>query len=254
MWCRTCQQDVPAVASQDDGEVCCVRCHTALSPDAAERERRHVASFGSTDIAQPHFPRRVPTMDLDDWELEEALQHAERLVHRFDELDVTSTPTGETLPFRQRIDSGRPRLPAARHPDKLRGSGSSLLAWSVLSIGMMIFVCGGVLLGWSLATGRTELWNLGMPLTIGSQALLVIGLVLQLEHLWQNNRATRETLHDLDEQLDDLRHATTMLTATKTGAAQSFYAHLAEGASPQLLLADLKGQLDLLASRLDSRR
>jgi hypothetical protein len=51
-----------------------------------------------------------------------------------------------------------------------------------------------------------------------------------------------------------VRHATTLLTTTKNASAQSFYAHMAEGASPQLLLADLKGQLDLLAQQMASQK
>jgi hypothetical protein len=89
-----------------------------------------------------------------------------------------------------------------------------------------------------------------MPLALAGQAALVIGLILQLESLWQNTRDTSSTLGDLDSQLRDLRHATTMLSTTHSNSAQSFYAHMAEGASPELLLADLKGQLDLLAARM----
>lgn len=114
----------------------------------------------------------------------------------------------------------------------------------------MCLACGGVLLGWSLVTGRSELWNLGLPLALLGQAGLLVGLVLQLENLWQSNRETTHTLDELDEQLLELRHATTLLTTTHSTSAQSFYTHLAEGASPQLMLADLKGQLDLLAVKM----
>ena len=82
------------------------------------------------------------------------------------------------------------------------------------------------------------------------QAGFVIGLVLQLERLWHNSRATSSSLTQLDRQLSELRHATTMLSSTHSTPAQSFYVHMAEGASPHLLLADLKGQLDLLAQRM----
>ena len=55
------------------------------------------------------------------------------------------------------------------------------------------------------------------------------------------------------EQLDDLRQTTSLLGSNHGSAAQAFYAHLAQGANPQMLLADLKGQLDLLAIRMAQR-
>ena len=58
----------------------------------------------------------------------------------------------------------------------------------------------------------------------------------------------------MDESLADLKHATTMLGTTHSSAAQSFYVHMAEGASPELMLADLKGQLDMLTLRLARQR
>jgi hypothetical protein len=118
----------------------------------------------------------------------------------------------------------------------------------------MAFVFGGVLLGWSFATDRTELWRLGMPFAMGGQAALIIGLVFQLDGLSKSNRAASDALLDLDSQLDELRHATSLLSTTHTTPSKSFYLHMAEGASPKLLLADLKGQLDLLAERMADGR
>jgi hypothetical protein len=124
----------------------------------------------------------------------------------------------------------------------------------MLSIGLMAFVFGAVLIGWSIAEDRPDLWRLGLPFTLGGQAALIVGLVFQLDGLWRSNREASETLDELDSQLDELRHATSMLSTTHSSPAQSFYLHLADGASPNLLLADLKGQLDLLAARLADKR
>ena len=124
----------------------------------------------------------------------------------------------------------------------------------MLALGLALFACGAVLLGWSFAAGRSDLWPIGLPLALGGQAGLIVGLVLQLEGLWQSNRRTEKTLGDLDDELGRVRHATTLLSTSKSASGQSFYAHMAEGASPQLLLADLKGQLDLLAQQMASGR
>jgi hypothetical protein len=83
---------------------------------------------------------------------------------------------------------------------------------------------------------------------------LLLGLVLQMDSLWQANRRTTETLDQVDHRLQEINHTTTMLGTTHSAPAQSFYAHMAAGANPQMLLADLKGQLDLLAVRMSGQR
>ena len=131
---------------------------------------------------------------------------------------------------------------------------SHLMAWTILSVGLATFACGAVLLVWSVVGQREDLWPVGMPLALVGQAGLVLGLILQLDGLWQTSRKTAETLTELDGELARVRQATTVLSTSRTAAGQSFYAHMAQGAAPQLLLADLKGQLDLLAQQMAERR
>ena len=107
---------------------------------------------------------------------------------------------------------------------------------------------------WSVVGQREDLWPVGMPLALVGQAGLILGLILQLDGLWQTSRKTAETLTELDGELARVRQATTVLSTSRTAAGQSFYAHMAQGAAPQLLLADLKGQLDLLAQQMAERR
>ncbi len=141
-----------------------------------------------------------------------------------------------------------------RHKRRARPPGrGSLLAWTVLSLGLMAFACGAVLLAWSFVAHRPQLWNLGMPITVGGQVGLLLGLVLQLERIWQNSRYAARKLDEVDSQLHHLERATTMLNVTHSSAAQAFYAHMADDADPQMLLADLKGQLDLLARSMSRR-
>ena len=205
---------------------------------------------------QPSQPRlsRKPALD---WDLEADLRHVERLlasVHRNVEQPREAAAQG-VYP-----DACAPHHPAAAMQQRgartdaaaaaeQRGK-TGFLAAACLLLGVMAFVCGGVLLGWSVAAKRNDLWSLGLPLTLGGQAGLIIGLILQLDGLWQTNRRTEASLSELDQQLAELRHNTALLGRTHSGPAQSFYAHLASGATSQMLLADLKGQLDLLAQQM----
>jgi hypothetical protein len=136
-------------------------------------------------------------------------------------------------------------------PPKHRDSKAyAAVAWLIISLGAMALVFGGVLLAWSCFSGRAELWRLGLPFALGGQASLIIGLVLQLNGLWQSSHETVESISELDEQVASLRQAAAQLSTSHSSASQSFYFHLAEGCSPHMLLADLKGQLDLLAMRI----
>ena len=127
---------------------------------------------------------------------------------------------------------------------------SSLLTWFVFALGITSSACGGALLGWSLATDRQDLWSVGLPVALVGQIALVAGLVLQMDRLWHDNREAAAQLDDVDEQLHELKTTTTLLGANQCPTSAAFYSHLASGAGPQLLLADLKGQLDLLAMKI----
>jgi len=115
--------------------------------------------------------------------------------------------------------------------------------------GTMALVCGSILLGWATIADRPELWTFGTPIALGGQIVLLVGLVCQLERLWSDSRRAVHQLEKVDAQLHELRTATTLL-GTVHGPSAAFYAHLAGGAGPELLLSDLKGQLDILAARL----
>jgi hypothetical protein len=117
----------------------------------------------------------------------------------------------------------------------------------------MGFACGGVLLAWSFVADRADLWSLGLPITLSGQCGLVIGLLLQLERVWKSSSDNYTKLDEVDGRLDDLKHLTTLLGTSQSGGSSAFYSHLSGGASPHLLLADLKSQLDLLAVHMARR-
>ena len=262
MWCDSCRQDVPGVASGETGKYSCPRCGTFLC-QAGTRAAPETASddAGPPTSADPSEPEPVvfipePPPTYDGWELEQKLRHIERLL-RIDKPD----PSQQGAPQRgiARVDAshgGSPgwHYPAAAQQKAARARARStepwlpVLTWFVLAVGLMASAFGGVLLAWAAAGGRQDLWAIGMPVGLAGQIVLVIGLILQLDRLWHDNRDTAEKLDHVGERLFDLNKTTALLGTS--GGSTSFYSHMAGGASPQLLLADLKSQLDLLSARL----
>jgi len=152
--------------------------------------------------------------------------------------------------LRRKKPAGHRKRPLQVKQETVGEGTAGLSVWTAVSLGVMLLVCGGILLVWSMLAARPELWNIGLPVAVAGQVALVVGLVLQLDRLWHHNRHTAAKLDNVDEQLHDLRSAAAMLTTSHSSPATAFYSHFTNGASPQMLLADLKGQLDLLAGKL----
>lgn len=255
MWCKHCRQDVPALPSADQQTRCCPRCGETIcaQPACAIRKDDPEAVVPGTRA------RAGEPFAYDNWETDEQLRHIERV------LQGSSTKGGSNDRAENRnawrLDAAH-AAPSAWHAPAVearrsrrgeaspRGSISGAFTWSVLSLGTMSFVCGGILLGWSLWTGRQELWTIGLPTVLVGQIALLIGLVLQLDRLWHDNRAAAVKLDDVDEQLHNLKATTTLLGTSQGPGSSVFYSHFANGAGPQLLLTDLKSQLDLLALKI----
>jgi len=252
MWCKQCQQDAPGIVHKEDGKLYCTRCSSPMPESApAPHAASHAAPTGQGRPAGQNAPATVP---YDSWEAEEELRH----IHRV--LKGPGASRGRRG-RRARLDgphfaraarhepAAKPRA-ALREPASERGDFLLVAIWSTIVLGVMALVCGGILLGWSVLGGRGELWSIGLPIALGGQIALLLALILQLDRLWWHNRRTAAKLDTVDEQLHDLRTTTAMLGTTHSSPAASFYAHWAGGASPQLLLGDLKGQLDLLAAKM----
>jgi hypothetical protein len=216
------------------------------------------AAAGTTQFAD---------LDWDDWDLEDELRRVQRMLspspNRADAarkpyaaLDGDDGPIASLADWRLPtvtpiVVAAEPSSRAGAPIAKPRGKALGAMAWFILSLGLMAFVCGAVLLGWSYVSGQHELWHLGLPIALGGQAAMLLGFVLQLDRLRLDNSQAAEKLDTVDERILDLKQATVRLGTTNRGSvSQTFYAHLAEGASPHILLADLKGQLDLLAVRM----
>jgi len=247
MWCSTCQQDVPAQPSPKTGELRCPRCSVDLRQESAGPDTK------DSD--------RAATVRFDPWEFDEQLRHIGRKLRHGSDGNAWS----ETQLKREvaRLDPPHLDLPSWHVPKPepnvrrrrqrrrtARAKPSGSLAWTALSVGTMVLVCGAILLVWAVVSGRGELWAIGLPAAIVGQVVLLVGLVLQLDRLWRDSRTAAAKLDHVDVQLHELQTTTTLMGTAGASPGSAFYSHLAGGASPHLLLNDLKGQLDLLAMKL----
>jgi hypothetical protein len=260
MWCETCAQDVPAVASAKEETVRCARCGEPAAVPPGMGLHAQVDDAGIDLAARaPAGETRPP--EFDDWELDEEIRRTGSVLkkpvspegksnfhialkHRFDPPQFGELDLGP-------VDSTAPRIRKTA-TDSRSKRRSSPIAWAALSLGLMAFVCGAVLLGWSLVAGRSDLWSLGLPITLAGQCTMILGLVFQMERVWQAGAAASDKLEDVDSRLDDLDFAASQ--GARQHDARAFYSHMADGASPKLLLADLRGQLDLLSLRMGRDR
>jgi hypothetical protein len=195
----------------------------------------------------------------DAWEMDEQLRHIGRILRPADFTNEKADEMyrREAAEF-DNLHAGPPAWHVstaenvARHqkPRAETTAASGALIALALSLGSVAFVCGVTLLGWSMATGRQELWTIGLPVTLAGQVALMVGLVFQLDRLWRDNRDAAAKLDSVDEQLRDLKTTTTLLGTSHGANSGVFYSHFAGGAGPQLLLTDLKSQLDLLAIKI----
>jgi hypothetical protein len=222
-------------------------------PDAPPMSAAEAAGAGQ-DLGGPHSPLTAYP-SFDDWEVEQNLRQLQARVGRQNgpvRPHRDREPQADRKPLRRvhAAHQATPRPYQRKPPVRVR---SSLLDRFVLLLELLAFACGGALLAWSFVGKWTELWTLGVPIEVAGQASVLLGVMLQLERIWQNSRYAVRKLEQFGAQLCNLQQTAATLGATHTSAAQAFYAHMADDADPHLLLADLKGQLDLVAMSISKR-
>lgn len=232
MWCEHCRQDVTAIAA-DDAHIVCGRCQRPIE-------------------AKPEDP---PSLRINTLRLQEDLHTIDRIVGRLGR-DVAHTEQEKVSPPSPAPQQSSPVRSSAARPNgrKLKAPRLPIFSWLATSLGSILLVCGVVLLSWALFDSRPILSAAGLPLAIVGLASMLVGLVFQLDCVSQHNRRLHRHLLSLEHELEDLQSTTRLMRSSHSSASQNFYLHMAEGASPHVLLADVKGQLDLLATQMAEER
>jgi hypothetical protein len=221
--------------------------------------KRKTASGVSPEESAPIAPTILPA-GLDDWEAEAELRRIERKlrVHR----KIHRVSAAEKNDRQIRLDAAHRKLGQNRRLKHVRIATKNkaaaprafhflaFLTWTAISLGSAALLCGGISLGYSVVGKSPDFWNFGLAFIVGGQIALLVGLVMQLDRVRRDNRAAAVRLGEVDEKLHDLKTTAALLGTSHSPTASSFYAHYASGANAQLLLTDLKSQLDLLAIKI----
>jgi hypothetical protein len=255
MWCPQCGQDVPGVTLSMSGRMSCARCGRPLSPDSSHDNRgASLAETAAHGVDLGTARNAARNGSYEDWQVDQHVRQVQAKAGRWHRVDrARPMPVSPSMLAPHFQYASRTRPPKKLKRKSTAPQRSSFVAWTVLALGLMALACGAALLACALLQERDELWSLGVPVAAGGQVGLLLGLALQLERVWQNSRYAARKLEQVDSQLAQLERATSMMHVTHGSAAQAFYAHLAHDAPAEVLLADLKGQLDLLAAEVSRR-
>ncbi len=266
MWCGNCHQDVPGVVSGPAGRLVCSQCQRPMT----SRNRVHATPICDDGIELSEAPatrkNAGPPIRKDDWSARRRVRELDRALRR--PLHV-GTAAGNSAALGMRrfdppqdlfnsqqhagapsITTGEPPLTSATQIRLQQSNAGQILSWLVVVLGTFTLGAGIGLIAWSLFTKQTLHWNLALGLALGGQGTLILGLVMVVSRLWRNSRFATGKLQDVHARLTQLQATADTISAMRSGGAPAFYADLARGASPQMLLSNLKGQLDQLAARV----
>jgi hypothetical protein len=205
---------------------------------------------------------------LNDWPTRQCVRQLSRELRRPTSVAIGAAPTIQGLRhfdpphnvFEAVTPSAASPFPAVAPqsavsavPRSRQSDVGQVAAWLIVLAGTLLLATGIGLVAWSLTVKQLLYWNLALGLTLGGQGTLIFGLVLVVSRLWRNSRYAALKLQDVHARLSQLQNTAEALATMRAGGGPAFYADLVRGASPHVLLANLKGQLDQLAARVGTR-
>jgi hypothetical protein len=269
MWCSNCQQDTPGLANPTSGRIVCSRCQQPLqkrNPPYTSRICDEGLALDEPAETQPSMPTSAASPFRNyDWASRQRVRTAVRELRRPN--PTTANSPNRILADRQRFDPPQDLFGQIEHattptiasvmPQLIpndtapkHSTGGQVVAWLIVMIGIAALSGGVGLMAWSLSTAQILYWNYATGLAMAGQGMLILGLILVISRLWRSSRYSSAKLQDVHVRLGQLQQTSEALVATRGGGAPAFYADLVRGASPHVMLANLKGQVDQLATRV----
>lgn len=206
MWCDHCQRDVP-ILRQPDGGMLCPQCGTyrfsAVSSGTGMQSEARDAAVCDPNFALGQAGRQLPgpnapkpqeadssSISTPDtwWDLEARLRALRFALDTV--MPLEEAATGRNAMRKTRQDRGHaeiaavhwaqpgPRRAVHERDDRRNRGESPVVFWVSLGLGLTSFVCGSILVGWSLVLKTAILGFYGVPISaVGLAFLLVAGLV-----------------------------------------------------------------------------
>lgn len=250
MWCQHCGQDVPALTASAGVPRVCARCQHPMAH--------------ASDVATKQPPRDAPQPSAE-WQTDRRMKQIGRSLRTpltvartspddraLQWVDLPAAPP-QPAPARSRGPARKAARAASAHYASAHYASDRRLqavAWLSLVFGLGLAAGGVGLMGMGMFGEYPIFWQWGVGVTLAGQAVLIAGLVKVLMTLWGSSRAASRRLHDMQQELAEVGRTAEAIIAQRPGGASGFYGELARGASPALLIANLKGQIDHLATRL----
>jgi hypothetical protein len=243
MWCQHCGQDVPAIAAKIGAPAGCSRCgrvsDSSHRVEAMRPKEAAVSEEWSTDRRMRRIGRSLRTpLRLAS---SENLDGAVHWVDAFSIVDdrIPAASTNAAAPVHRSV--------RGRRASELR---TQWVAWFALTIGLGLATGGVVLMGMGQFGEFPEFWQWGVGVTLAGQAFLIAGLTRVLMSLWNTSRAADHRVSEMQHELAEVGRTAEAIIAQRAGGPSGFYGELARGASPTMLLANLRGQIEHLATRM----
>jgi len=210
MWCRHCQQDVPAVASSVQGPLVCPRCEFKLDEQPhAFVETENLGTAG-VELTELDVPQRIPLREVFDSQHVQAERNllSRRLGPKNKSPNTAPSPSsqlvGQTLQVAsQPATQAVPPVPTYAQQRTSAGWWVSFL----LAASSIALAVGLTVLAYATIYARPELWNQALSVTLAGEGGLIVGLAWMATRLWQNSRRLNRQLLGVDRQLGELQFA-----------------------------------------------
>lgn len=265
MWCSNCHQETPGVAHATSGRIVCSRCQRPEKRKAPHATRICDDGLALDEPTPARANASSAPFRADDWAARQRVRTVARELRRPNPAAIHAT--NRVAADRMRLDpphdlfiqleqATAPGLAPTSLPSvtaiqqKHSDHTSQLIAWLIVVTGALVLSCGVGLIAWSLSNREMQYWNLALGLAIGGQGALVLGLVMLIARLWRSSRYAAAKLQDVHARLGQVQQAAEGWNANRASSAPAFYADLVRGASPHIMLANIKGQVDQLATRV----
>ena len=211
MWCRHCQQDVPA--ARGSGPPSCSRCAKLEAP----HQPLKLAAIADCGVSLEEFDRQKievaparPSLVGGSDDLRRLQRMLRPQVHGELGRSLPLGPVPATLSeMPSSIELFAPEISVESFtPLRTTSARRPQSAWGVsllLAIGFATFACGVGLLVASNMLVHAVAWRWGFAMTIAGEGLLIGGLAAMAVRLWRNSRRINSQLEVIDRRLGDVQ-------------------------------------------------